>query len=404
MASVVYRLTSSGSWTCPTFWDDDNNTIVCIGGGSASSPGGGGGYARKNNVDLTPGSSYSVVVGGAGGATYFNSTTVRANGGSGTSGGTGVYGDVLVTGSSAAGNTGGNSGYDTAVDLSNIYFSANSYATIGQGGYTTTTSVPDGKGGTTTVTDNYPPTYFGGGGGGGYGGTQGVIIIETNIDGSSIASSGPIYASDIRQVLYDQGQGTSVSMSNNFIRAITNKTTNVGYFDLRSKGSFYTFGYTDYYVAPQYQAYGLYSSGYGSGLNTPAFNPATWFPGIQSGDKFYVDVVTKGNWSNMTNRFILQYGTAISGYLSYNSTGYGADPGRKTIYYQAYYNGSNDFHIYHSYTGESTNFPNAETQLVRAQYLGTSSYAANTRVNLNVTYDNYLGSTSWYQNYHAQLI
>ena len=98
------------SWVAP-----ENVTsvcVVCVGGGSSS--GGGGGLGWKNNIGVSPGNTYTVVVGGNGQDSYFiNPSLVKGGGGSGTGGsyvgdGGGSGGNVGAYG--AGGGAGGYSG------------------------------------------------------------------------------------------------------------------------------------------------------------------------------------------------------------------------------------------------------------------------------------------------------
>ena len=132
--------TTSGtySWTCP----DDVTSIcaVAIGGGGggggtatgANAAGGiggtGGGLGYKNNISVTPGQSYTVVV-GAGGASnggvgqdggdgqdsyFIDATTVKGGGAPG--GRSGNYpNDQTYTGGDFVGDGGGNGGGGAAV-------------------------------------------------------------------------------------------------------------------------------------------------------------------------------------------------------------------------------------------------------------------------------------------------
>jgi hypothetical protein len=131
----VAEYTSPGtySWTCPSGVTSVN--VVCIGGGGgggmATSPsasyrdgggGGGGGLGWKNNISVTPGQSYTVVVGSGGngasaigqngsngGNSYFiNTSTVCGFGGRGGSGGN--YGGQGGQGGPFLGGGGGNGG------------------------------------------------------------------------------------------------------------------------------------------------------------------------------------------------------------------------------------------------------------------------------------------------------
>lgn len=100
----VYATEGTYSWVCPA--GVTSVSVVCVGGGGGGArdasysggPGGaGGGLGYKNNISVTPGSSYTVVVGDGGyagtsgyadgtdgGDSYFiNSTTVKGGGGKG---------------------------------------------------------------------------------------------------------------------------------------------------------------------------------------------------------------------------------------------------------------------------------------------------------------------------------
>ena len=60
----------SGMWTCPSYVT--SVCVLCIGGGGGGDnglgnyAGGGGGLAWKNNIPVTPGQSYQIVVGSGG--------------------------------------------------------------------------------------------------------------------------------------------------------------------------------------------------------------------------------------------------------------------------------------------------------------------------------------------------
>lgn len=92
--------------------------VVCVGGGAGSSAagaGGGGGLGWKNNISVTPGDSYTVVVGARAEDSYFiDTSTVKGGGASGRTGGgraAGNGGGNGGTGGSSAGGTGGDSTY-----------------------------------------------------------------------------------------------------------------------------------------------------------------------------------------------------------------------------------------------------------------------------------------------------
>ena len=116
--SSCQTFTTAGtySWVAPSGITSVAALVVGGGGGvrqtvgSTSTPyggGGGGGLAYKNAQSVTPGTSYTVVVGAggtntptSGGQSYFiNATTVQASGGVGTStssGGAGGYGVIII--------------------------------------------------------------------------------------------------------------------------------------------------------------------------------------------------------------------------------------------------------------------------------------------------------------------
>lgn len=100
----VYTTPGTYTWVCPSGVTSVN--AVCIGGGAgqvtrnfnAADGGGGGGLGWANSIAVTPGNSYTVVVGAGGtadnvgGTSYFiNTTTVRGGGG-------GVAGNMRAAG------------------------------------------------------------------------------------------------------------------------------------------------------------------------------------------------------------------------------------------------------------------------------------------------------------------
>ena len=149
----------TSSWTCPP--GVTTVCVVCIGAGSSSLgaqwsvyAGGGGGLGWKNNIPVTPGSTYEVQVGFAGSGygssvsgspSYFISAgTVQGNGASGSSGG-------AYTGD--GGGNGGNGGQ---------------YGGGGAGGYTGNGGNQDasGAGGGGAGGGSYSSTHGGASGGG----------------------------------------------------------------------------------------------------------------------------------------------------------------------------------------------------------------------------------------------
>lgn len=122
----IYASPGTYSWVCPD--GVTSISVVYIGGGGHGTNygGGGGALGYRNNMAVTPGASYSVVVGAGGvrgadgGASYFISASNQANGGSqGMSGGTftgggGGNGGNGSIGSGLGGGGGGAGGYSGA--------------------------------------------------------------------------------------------------------------------------------------------------------------------------------------------------------------------------------------------------------------------------------------------------
>ena len=152
---AVYTRHGSYTWVCPP--GVTSVSVVCVGGGSqgynpwtGEGGGGGGGLGYKNNYPVTPGTSYTVVVGRGGintygGTSYFINTSVVSGGG----GGSNYYGSAggpntnSTYGGGYTGDGGGSGGYASYVGGS------------GAGGYT-------GNGGSSANAGS------GGGGGGGH--------------------------------------------------------------------------------------------------------------------------------------------------------------------------------------------------------------------------------------------
>jgi hypothetical protein len=180
-APVQEEFTTPGtySWLCPS--GVTSVCVVCIGGGGGGiryqsswvggsmAGGGGGGLGWRNNIAVTPGTSYTVVVGaggvagtygvsgGAGGQSYFiNASTVAGNGGGG-----GVY-YTNISGGTYAGQGGGNGGNVPLTD--NVVTPGGG----GAGGY----AGNGGRGGGNNA-NYYPASGVGGGGAGGGNSTSG---------------------------------------------------------------------------------------------------------------------------------------------------------------------------------------------------------------------------------------
>ena len=170
---VEFTTPGTYSWTVPT--GVTQISVLCIGGGGAGngdgSLGGGGGGAGlgwRNSISVTPGQSYTVVVGdkGAGGTgsngedSYFiNTSTVKGGGGGGTVSGSGG------SGGSYTGDGGGTGGSGGSTAGGGIYEGGGG----GAGGYTGS----GGNGGGGDGTSNPQNAGVGGAGGDGSGGGGG---------------------------------------------------------------------------------------------------------------------------------------------------------------------------------------------------------------------------------------
>ena len=120
----AYTTAGTYTWVAPT--GVTSVSVVAVGGGAGAGPGGfagGGGELRyKNNISVTPGNSYTVVVGAGGvgnkvdntgrngGSSTFNSTTVVANGATNETGGSGGTGDGGGNGGQGTNKGGGGAG------------------------------------------------------------------------------------------------------------------------------------------------------------------------------------------------------------------------------------------------------------------------------------------------------
>lgn len=243
------------SWLCPP--GVTAVSVVCIGagGGGGGGPittftgGGGGACAYKNNISVSPGTSYTVVVGAGGacantsaldgGDSYFNSTsTVMAKGGqsvgdSGRSGGNALacVGDGAYYGGSggshqapgsggqgsasagssgsghnggAGGNGGGGGGGHGA--------SGHSESNIGHGGSASLNGSYIGAGGGGGGSESTSGTYGRGGGGGG-GGNLGTVTGTSPLDGEDAANHAIGIAGIGRRWGGGGGSGTSYNSS-----------------------------------------------------------------------------------------------------------------------------------------------------------------------------------------------
>ena len=207
------------AWTCPP--GVTTVCVVAIGGGASSSGatssgnggGGGGGLGWKNDIPVTPGTTYTVQVGKggnlggtdpAGGTSFFiDSSTVRGGGSPNKSGGTftgdggGVGGNGIGSGggggaggytgkggnansnSTGEGGAGGGAGAGGGYSSTHGYSSGGGTGPFGQGASGASTSYDGGKGGSggedgrmgenpwySYGTGERPGGLYGGGGGG----------------------------------------------------------------------------------------------------------------------------------------------------------------------------------------------------------------------------------------------
>lgn len=188
MATTIAQFTATGgtTWTCPAGVYSVEVLVVAGGGGGgrhSGGGGGGGGVLYRPSYRVTPGTVYTVTVGGGGSVTI--GTYPGVGGASGTNGGNSVFDTITAIGgggggwAGAAGQLGGSGGGSTG------------HATYGAGAGT------DGQGfagGNTAVREN--ATYCGAGGGGaggpGKGGTGGnltdVIYSITTSAGATVTT------------------------------------------------------------------------------------------------------------------------------------------------------------------------------------------------------------------------
>lgn len=219
----AYTTAGTYSWVAPS--GVTSVSAVAVGGGGtygySSGPcrfagGGGGALAYANNISVTPGNSYTVVVGALapfnpnnvnGGNSTFNGTTVGAGGGGGgKASGVGGCGGVVINGTGGAGGAGG------STVICGIRYPGGG----GAGGYSGTGGA--GGNGTNTSSGACGSAGSGGGGGGGFGYTSaggggGVGILGQGSSGAG-GTSGSINGgsgSGGSNGLYGAGYGPSCS-------------------------------------------------------------------------------------------------------------------------------------------------------------------------------------------------
>ena len=199
---VAYTAPGTYTFVCPL--NVYQVHVVCVGGGgggstnygastsAGSSGSGGGGLAWRNNISVTPGQSYTVVVGAGGiGGAVLNTYTV------GTTGGTSYFKDLNTvaayggTGSPAFNVAGSGGGFYTLIGPGGGGFGGN-------GGVRTLTDYAGGGGGAGGYTGNggdggansFAGAAGTGGGGGGGGGTNAVGFAAGSGGGVGILGAG----------------------------------------------------------------------------------------------------------------------------------------------------------------------------------------------------------------------
>ena len=186
-----YTTAGTYSWTCPA--GVTSVCVVCIGGGGASNKtgwsggGGGGGLGYKNNISVTPGQSYTVVVGAAGvpgqsgvgvdgGDSYFiNTSTVKGGGGMTQ---IGYFSGTNATGGTYVGDGGGDGGKGG-------YYWSGAAGYYGGGGGAGGYSGAGGNGGTNVSSWSVQVSAGSGGGGGGGWAIQGSVSSDAGGGGGT---------------------------------------------------------------------------------------------------------------------------------------------------------------------------------------------------------------------------
>lgn len=198
----AYTTPGTYSWTCPS--GVTSVSVVCVGSGGtggyqwSSGGGGGGGLGWKNNISVTPGNTYTVVVGAPGPTLVTNATSASAmgnnsyfdsaglvcgygagRGGTGSTGsGNGGYGGGYT---GDGGGRGGNGGYDGA--WSRAGGGAGGYTGRGGDGGVNSSSGDPGQGGGGGASGWYSSTWGTPGGGG-------VGIYGAGASGGTVTAAG----------------------------------------------------------------------------------------------------------------------------------------------------------------------------------------------------------------------
>ena len=310
----AYTTPGTHSWTCPAGVYSVSAVVVGGGGGGGGGyamGGGGGGLAYKNNISVTPGQSYTVVVGSGGagatddgdssiwtmalgsdgGDSYFvNTSTVRATGGTAATSNS----DIAEGGTNTAGDGGGSGG------LADISGAGYHWPGGGAGGYS-------GDGGRTgssssSYSGHSGTNYYGhdgaggGGGGGGYdsghgqgGGGGGVGLLGEGSNGSGGTGGSTVTG----------GGGGSGGSSGTI-----------------SDGGNYGGGGGSQYTVGGDGAGGAVRIIWGTGRSFPSTNTADVTP--QAGATNWGDISGKGNNGTITNG--PTFGSNDGGYLEFDGT------------------------------------------------------------------------------------
>ena len=228
-------VTSGSSWTIPAVWNNGNNTIQCWGGGqtpSGSTGGAGGDFSSITNFSGS--GSVSIQIGGAGGDTWFNSTstvlapgggsnttqigTIKYSGGAGASNGGGGAAGPNGNGQAASGNTGG--GGDGGLGGAGGTGSSQAFGTANDG-----TSNQLGGGGGGGASGNFGSSGDGGAPGGGGGGKPTLGSSGNGAHGQLIITYGPQVGAVYNQLTSISANGavTIVNTRSRLIASLLNE-------------------------------------------------------------------------------------------------------------------------------------------------------------------------------------
>jgi hypothetical protein len=194
------------SWTCPA--GVTSVCVVCIGGGAgstgpdwASGGGGGGGLGWKNNISVSPGTTYTVQVGKGGdagtgtnngGQSFFiDATVVAGNGGTNKTGGTFV-GDGGGNGGVGSDNFGGGGAGGYTGSGGSINSNGSGGGGSGGGSYSSTYGA-SGGGGTGPFGQGASGVYANQAGGGGSGGESTATGQNPSTSSGNIHRPGGLY-------------------------------------------------------------------------------------------------------------------------------------------------------------------------------------------------------------------